>query len=263
MRVRHSTLVERAVRASRDKSNGCLPRTRDRVTRPATSEQVHRPERRSCYRSPDERPLTARQRQVLEFIDAEVRAAGLPAERPGDRRGRRPVVDAPRCTRTSPRSRTRATSAATPPSPGRIEVALEPTPAPPSSAGRCATSRSSATSPPAPACSRPRTSRRRCPLPEDFTGDGDALHAAGPRRLDDRRRHLRRRLRRRAPAARRPTTATSSSPASPAKRRRSRRSCASATRSCCGRRTPTMDDMVFDPADVTIYGKVVTLLRRL
>jgi len=26
---------------------------------------------------------------------------------------------------------------------------------------------------------------------------------------------------------------------------------------------PTMDDLVFDPADVRIYGKVVTLLRRL
>ncbi len=26
---------------------------------------------------------------------------------------------------------------------------------------------------------------------------------------------------------------------------------------------PTMDEMVFDPADVAIYGKVVTLLRRL
>ena len=31
-----------------------------------------------------------------------------------------------------------------------------------------------------------------------------------------------------------------------------------ATRSCCGPRTPTMEEMVFDPADVTIYGKVVS-----
>ncbi len=26
---------------------------------------------------------------------------------------------------------------------------------------------------------------------------------------------------------------------------------------------PTMEDLVFDPSDVQIYGKVVTLLRRL
>ncbi len=26
---------------------------------------------------------------------------------------------------------------------------------------------------------------------------------------------------------------------------------------------PTMDEMVFDPNDITIYGKVVSLLRRL
>ena len=39
------------------------------------------------------------------------------------------------------------------------------------------------------------------PVPEDFTGDGPAVHAPRARRLDDRRRHPRRRLRRRAPAA--------------------------------------------------------------
>ena len=163
----------------------------------------------------------ARQRQVLEFIDAEVRAPRLSAERAGDRRGRRA------CRR---RSTVHAHLAALqdkgylaprPTKPRAIEVALRARArAPPSTAGRCATSRSSATSPPAPACSRPRTSRRCCPLPADFTRRRRAVHAAGPRRLDDRRRHLRRRLRRRPPAGRRPTTATSSSPASPAKRRR-------------------------------------------
>src|SRR5262245_45288052 len=48
------------------KSNECLPRTHDRVTvagMPKTG---------------DSRPLTDRQRQVLDFIDAEVRERGYP-----------------------------------------------------------------------------------------------------------------------------------------------------------------------------------------
>ena len=101
------------------------------------------------------------------------------------------------------------------------------------------------------------------PVPEDLTGDGELfmLRVRGDSMIEagifDGDYVVVR------AAARRPTTATSSSRASPAKRRRSRPSCASATRSCCGPRTPTMDEMVFDPDDVTIYGKVVTLLRRL
>ena len=116
--------------------------------------------------------LTPRQRQVLEFIDAEVRHRGLPAQRPRDRRGRRPVVElhGARPPRRAPGQ------GLPPPRPhqaprhrGLLRAGLR---CQSSSAGRSATSRSSATSPPAPACSRPRTSRRRCPLPEDFTGDG-------------------------------------------------------------------------------------------
>ena len=117
--------------------------------------------------------LTDRQRQVLEFIDAEVRRRGLPAERARDRRGRRPLVEL-----HGPRPPRRPAGQGLPPArpdqaPRDRDRASSPAPARSSTGGPCATSRSSATSPPAPACSRPRTSRRRCPLPEDLTGDGE------------------------------------------------------------------------------------------
>ena len=84
------------------------------------------------------------------------------------------------------------------------------------------------------------------PLPEDFTGAGPAVHAAGARRLDDRRRHPRRRPRRRPPAARGRARVTSSSPASPARRRRSRPTAARAARWCSPRPTRASSPMEFD-----------------
>ena len=97
------------------------------------------------------------------------------------------------------------------------------------------------------------------PLPEDFTGHGRPVHAAGPRRLDDRRRHPRRRLRRRRASRRRPTTATSSSPASPARRPRSRRSQRKGATITLLPANPRLEPMVFDADQVQIYGRVVTV----
>ena len=163
--------------------------------------------------------------------------ARLPAERPRDRRGRRPVVDLHRA-----RAPRRAAGQGLPP----------PRP------DQAARDRGRASSPSSGAVVERRPVRHvplvgdvaagtgvlaaenieeTLPLPEDFTGDGDALHAPRARRVDDRRRHPRRRLRRRPSAAVRRQRATSSSPASPARRPRSRPSCGGAARSCCGPRT--------------------------
>ena len=82
------------------KPNRCLPRTRDRGTVAPMTE------------------LTERQRQVLEFIDA--RGPRAAATRRASARSARPsgCRRAPRSTPTSPPSRTRGSSSATPPSRG-------------------------------------------------------------------------------------------------------------------------------------------------
>ena len=162
--------------------------------------------------------LTPRQRQVLEFIDAEVRDRGYPPS----------VREIGEAVGLSSTSTVHAHLAALqdkgfltrdPAKPRAIEVHYESASGARSSGGRCATSPSSATSPRAPASSPPRTSRSRA-CPRGLHRRRPAVHAAGPRRLDDRRRDPRRRLRRRAPAGLPPTTATSSPPASRAARPR-------------------------------------------
>src|SRR2546421_12032059 len=62
---------------SRRKSNGCLPRTRDRVT-VALMAASPRPRPAGVHARPTGDRLTERQRQVLEFIDAEVQRRGYP-----------------------------------------------------------------------------------------------------------------------------------------------------------------------------------------
>src|SRR3954463_14495547 len=81
IRVRHSLWTNRCSDV-KEKPNGCLPRTRDRVTfllmarRPSSTTTGPAP---IPSASPIQGgPLTARQRQVLEFIDAEVRQRGYP-----------------------------------------------------------------------------------------------------------------------------------------------------------------------------------------
>ena len=141
------------------------------------------------------------------------RACGRSARPSGCRRR-------PRCTRTSPPSRTRATSAATRASPARSRSRSSRAPAPPSSAARSATSRSLGDVAAGTGVLAAEHVEEVMPAPRGLHRRRRALHAAGPRRVDDRRRHLRRRLRRRARPSPTPTTATSSWPASPARRRR-------------------------------------------
>ena len=149
----------------------------------------------------------------------------------------------PRSTPTSPRSSGWATCGATHQAAGHRGALRPATPAPPWSAARCATSRWSATWPPAPTCWPRRTSRSCCPLPVDFTGDGELfmLRVRGDSMIDagilDGDYVV-------AASRPRPTRATSSSPASPARRRRSRPTPARATRSCCCRPTPARADGV-------------------
>ncbi len=162
--------------------------------------------------------LTARQRQVLEFIDAEVQQRGYPPS----------VREIGEAVGLSSPSTVHAHLAALqdkgylrrdPTKPRAIEVALEPTTGTAVERGPSATSRSSATSPPAPACSRPRTSKSCCPLPADLTGDGDLfmLRVRGESMIDAGIFDGDYVVARAQPT---PTTATSSWPASPARRRR-------------------------------------------
>ena len=199
-------------------------------------ERVFAPNTRSWYRRPMT-DLTPRQRQVLEFIDAEVRHRGYPPS----------VREIGEAVGLSSTSTVHAHLAALqdkgyltrdPTKPRAIEVHLD--------VESGAAHRAPAGAP-RPAGRRRRRRHRRARGGE-HRGDAAGarglhrrrrpLHAPGPRRLDDRGRHLRRRLRRRAPAAGGRRRATSSSPASRAKRPRSRRSSDGATRSCSGPRTP-------------------------
>ena len=110
--------------------------------------------------------LTPRQRQVLEFIDAEVRQRGYPPS----------VREIGEAVGLSSSSTVHAHLAALqdkgylrrdPTKPRAIEVRLDAeSGAADRAPSRAPRARSSATSPPAPACSRPRTSRRRSPSPK-------------------------------------------------------------------------------------------------
>ena len=101
------------------------------------------------------------------------------------------------------------------------------------------------------------------PLPADFTGEGELfmLRVRGDSMIEagilDGDYVV-------VPASRPPpTTATSSSPASPATRRRSRPITRKAGKVTLLPANARLEPMVFDAADVRVYGKVVTVLRRL
>ena len=206
--------------------------------------------------------LTARQRQILEVIEANLRARGYP---PSVREiGEAVGLTSPSTVHTHLATLQRLGYLRRDPTkPRAIEVRFDPT------SGAIAE----------------RRPVRHVPLVGDVAAGTDVLaqenveevlpapgrlhrrgrpvHAPGPGRLDDRRRHPRRRLRRGRASSRPPTRATSSWPASPATRPRSRPSPARAARSCCSPPTPGSTPMVFAPGDVRVFGKVVTVLRRL
>ena len=131
------------------------------------------------------------------------------------------------------------------------------------STSRPATSRSSARWRPGTDVLAEQNIEELLPLPEDFTGDGPAVHAQGPGRFHDRRGDPRRRLRRRPPTERGAKRATWWSPASPEARPPSRRTAGAAAKVVLTPANPTMTPMVFAPDEVGLYGKVVTVLRRL
>ena len=140
--------------------------------------------------------LTSRQREILEVIDRYMRERGYP---PSVREIGEAVGPHLALHRAQPPG---VAAAAGAPAARSHQAARHRGPLGPvvrrraRAAARRATCRSSATSPPAPTCSRRRTSRSCCPLPADFTGDGDLFMLRVRGRLDDRGRHPRRRLRR-------------------------------------------------------------------
>ena len=101
------------------------------------------------------------------------------------------------------------------------------------------------------------------PLPADLTGDGELfmLRVRGESMIEAG--HPRRRSRGGPVPARPPRRATSSSPASPATRPPSRPTDPTARGSCSSRPTRRMEPMRFDADEVSVFGKLVTVLRKL
>ena len=100
------------------------------------------------------------------------------------------------------------------------------------------------------------------PVPEDFTGDGDLfmLRVRGDSMIEAGIFDGDYVVVRQQPT---PTPATPSSPASRASEATVKTFLRRRNKIVLRPENSTMDEMVFDPRDVTIYGKVVTLLRRL
>ena len=212
-----------------------------------TDPQVHAPASRptSGSRGSASAKITARQRQVLDFIEQQLRERGYP---PSVREiGEAIGLTSPSTVHSHLNTLQRLGYLRRDPTkPRAIEVRWDPNSgavhgAPPGA--------------PRPARRRRRRRHRRArrgerrgaaPGPGRLHRRRRAVHAAGARRLDDRRRHPRRRLRDRRPAADRGRTATSSSPASPAARRRSRRYSARNGSVTLTPSNATMEPMVFD-----------------
>ena len=191
--------------------------------------------------------------------------ARLPAVGPRDRRGRRPHLPLHRAQPPGHRSSELGYLRRDPTKPRAIEVRYDPNSgAPPSSAGRSAT----------------------CPLVGDVAAGTDVLaqenveeilpaarrlhrrrrpvHAPGPGRLDDRRRHPRRRLRRRPGPAASPSNGDIVVAGIPGDEATVKTYTRKGDKVVLlpgqpARSTP----MVFDAAEVAIFGKVVTVMRKL
>ena len=206
--------------------------------------------------------LSTKRKQILDCISESVRGPRLSALGARDRRVGRPhlLVDGPR---PSGRAPARGLPAAGPhQAPGHRGL-LRPVvqgdrrlPADPPRAPR-----------------RRRGRRYRRPGPGEHRGalpparglhrDGLPVHAPGQGRLDDRRRHRRGRLRGRPPAARGPERATIVVAGIPDEEATVK---TFSTRDGKVVLTPAnarLEPMVFDPAEVTVFGKVVTVMRRL
>jgi repressor LexA len=225
-----------------------------------------RPRSRSHARSPrpeprSDRPLTDRQRQVLDFVDAEVRRRGYPPS----------VREIGEAVGLSSPSTVHAHLAALqdkgylrrdPTKPRAIEVALEPTTG-------AAVERRPVRHVPLLGDVAAGTGvlaaeqvEELLPLPEDFTGRGDLfmLRVRGDSMVDAGILDGDFVVVRSQPSADPGDVVVAGIPGE------------EATVKTFGRRRgkivlrpehPTMDELVFDPSDVRIYGRVVTVLRRL
>lgn len=217
--------------------------------------------RSSSSRAPGSAPLTARQRQVLEFIDAEIRHRGYPPS----------VREIGEAVGLSSPSTVHAHLAALqdkgylrrdPTKPRAIEVALEPTTG-------AAVERGPVRHVPLLGDVAAGTGvlaaehvEELLPLPEDFTGAGDLfmVRVRGDSMTDAGIFDGDYVVVRAQPTADPGDVVVAGIPGEEGTvktfgRRRNKVVLAPAN--------PAFDEMVFEPSDVRIYGKVVTLLRRL
>ncbi len=207
-------------------------------------------------------PLTPRQQQVLEFIDAEVRRRGYPPS----------VREIGEAVGLSSSSTVHAHLAALqdkgylrrdPTKPRAIEVCFEPgsgavvdrRPVTPRA-------RSSATSRPAPGVLAAENIEETMPLPEDLTGDGQLfmLRVRGDSMIDAGifdRDYV---VVRQQPTAENGDIVVAGIPGEEAT---VKTYLAKKGKIVLRPSNPALEDMVFAPGEVTIYGKVVTVLRRL
>jgi repressor LexA len=237
------------------KSNGCLPRTRDRVTVAGMAEAT------APAHGATGAPLTERQRQVLEFIDTEVRRRGYPPS----------VREIGEAVGLSSPSTVHAHLAALqdkgylrrdPSKPRAIEVALD------TSTGAAVERRPVRHVPllgdvaAGTGVLAAENVEELLPLPADLTGEGELfmLKVRGESMIDAGIFEGDYVVVRAQPTAENGEIVVAGIPGEEATvktfvRKRGKVILRPAN--------PTMDDLVFDPADVRIYGKVVTLMRRL
>jgi repressor LexA len=240
----------------KEKSNGCLPRTRDRVIVESMSHAQATP-------SPAEPParLTARQRQVLEFIDSQTREQGYPPS----------VREIGEAVGLSSPSTVHAHLAALqdkgylrrdPSKPRAIEVALEP------STGTAIDRRPVRNVPllgdvaAGTGVLAAENLEEVVPIPTDFCGDGDLfmLRVRGDSMIEAGIFDGDYVVARSQPSAENGDIVVAGIPGEEATVKTFLRK---RHKIVLRPSNPTMEDLVYDPIEVQIYGKLVTLLRRL
>ena len=207
--------------------------------------------------------LTGKRREILDFIADQLRERGYPpsVREIGEAVGLDVVVDGPRPPLHA--AEAGVSSAATRPSPAPSRSATTPPRAPPSSAGPPATSRSSATWPPGTDVLAQENVEELLPLPEDFTGDGQLfmLRVRGDSMIDAGILDGDYVVVRQQPEAERGRHRGGR--ASPGEEATVKTYTRKGNKVVLMPANPLLEPMVFDPADVTVFGKVVTVLRRL
>jgi repressor LexA len=238
----------------KEKSNGCLPRTRDRVTVESMS---------NAQATPSAVParLTARQRQVLEFIDAQTREQGYPPS----------VREIGEAVGLSSPSTVHAHLAALqdkgylrrdPSKPRAIEVALEP------STGTAIDRRPVRNVPllgdvaAGTGVLAAENLEEVVPIPTDFCGDGDLfmLRVRGESMIDAGIFDGDYVVARSQPNADNGDIVVAGIPGEEATVKTFLRK---RNKIVLRPSNTAMEDLVYEPAEVQIYGKLVTLLRRL